>query len=225
MRILVIGGTGITGPYTVRRLHEMGHKVVIAHRGETEADLPPEVEHLHHPSFSGGYREGFEQFADEFKRFAPDIVLDMILYTERGARAVTQTFKGIAGRVIAISSVDVYRAFGRLHGTEPGPIEPMPLTEASPLRETNQPHGELYDKIAVERIIMGEPDLPGTILRWPAVHGPRTYRLFPYLKRMDDKRPAIPMRSDTAQWRWSRSYAENVAEATLLAVTNTQSIG
>src|SRR5688572_15059215 len=155
MHILVIGGTGFTGPYVVRRLNAMGHKVVVIHRGETEADLPPDVEHIHHPSFNSGNREGFGQFADEFRRLSPDVVLDMVPCTERGAQAVMQVFKGIAGRVVALSSIDVYRAYGRLHRTEPGPIEPMPLSEDAPLRATNQPHGETYDKIAVEQIVMG----------------------------------------------------------------------
>jgi hypothetical protein len=34
--------------------------------------------------------------------------------------------------------MDVYRACGVLHGTEPGPLEPLPLTEASPVRTTLQ---------------------------------------------------------------------------------------
>lgn len=239
MRILVIGGTGFVGPHIVRRLNEMGHKVIVAHRGETEADLPTDVEHLHHPAFSGGYREGFEQFAEEFKRFAPDVVLDMIPFTERSAQAVVQMFKGIAGRVVAISSMDVYRAAGRVNRTEPGPIEPTPLTEEAPLREKLFPaRGKTprevnlrwlddYEKILVEQIMLNEPALPGTILRWPAVYGPgdAQHRLFGYLKRMDDKRPAIILGEGLAKWHWSRGYAENMAEATVLAVTNTRSIG
>jgi nucleoside-diphosphate-sugar epimerase len=241
MRILVIGGTGFVGPHVVRRLVKMGHTLIVLHRGETEADLPSEVEHLHHPSFSGGYREGFEQFADEFKRFAPDVVLDMILFTERSAQALMQTFKGIAGRVVAISSMDVYRAAGRVNRTEPGPIEPMPLTEEAPLREklfpargktpreATDPQRWLddYEKILVEQIIMNEPALPGTILRWPAVYGPgdAQHRLFGYLKRMDDERPAIILGEGLAQWHWSRGYAENMAEATVRAVTDTYAIG
>ena len=51
MRVLVIGGTGITGPHVVRRLVEMGHEVTIFHRGQHEADLPPEVRHIHHAAY------------------------------------------------------------------------------------------------------------------------------------------------------------------------------
>jgi nucleoside-diphosphate-sugar epimerase len=40
---------------------------------------------------------------------------------------------------------------------------------------------------------MGTAGLPGTVLRLPTVYGPGDYqhRLFEYLKRMDDGRPAI----------------------------------
>jgi hypothetical protein len=44
------------------------------------------------------------------------------------------TFRGIAGRVVAASSCDVYRACGVLHGSEEGPLQSVPLTEDSELR-------------------------------------------------------------------------------------------
>jgi nucleoside-diphosphate-sugar epimerase len=44
--------------------------------------------------------------------------------------------------------------------------------------------------------------------------------LFEYLKRMDDKRPAIPLGGTTARWRWTRGYVENVAAAIALAATD-----
>jgi nucleoside-diphosphate-sugar epimerase len=40
---------------------------------------------------------------------------------------------------------------------------------------------------------MNQNEFPVTILRLPALYGPgdKRHRLFPYLKRMDDVRPAI----------------------------------
>ena len=40
--------------------------------------------------------------------------------------------RGVARRLVVISSQDVYRAYGRFHGKEPGPLEPLPVTEDSP---------------------------------------------------------------------------------------------
>jgi hypothetical protein len=36
-------------------------------------------------------------------------------------------FRGITDRVVALSSGDVYRGGGILHGTEPGPLQPVPF--------------------------------------------------------------------------------------------------
>ncbi len=79
-----------------------------------------------------------------------------------------------------------------------------------------------YEKILVEQVVMADPDLPGTILRLPMVYGPRDFRhrLFPYLQRIDDNRPAIVLAESIAQWRGPYGYVENVAEAIALAVTD-----
>jgi nucleoside-diphosphate-sugar epimerase len=230
MRILVIGGTGFSGPHVVRRLMNMGHEIVLFHRGQTEADLPDGVQHIL------GDREHLECLADEFMRFAPQIVLDMISGTEQQARGVMGVFTGVAQRAIAISSQDVYRAYGTIIGIEPGPIEPVPLTEESPLREKHFPYRERvdpshrayhYEKILVEQVFMSNPELPGTILRYPMVYGPRDsqHRLFQYLKRMDDSRPAIVLGQGMANWRWTKGYVENVAAAVVLAVTDERATG
>jgi nucleoside-diphosphate-sugar epimerase len=74
---------------------------------------------------------------------------------------------------------------------------------------------------------MADPELRGTVLRLPMVYGPHDYqhRLFPYLKRMDDKRPAIILEEPLAQWRGCRAYVDNVAEAIALAVTDDRAAG
>jgi nucleoside-diphosphate-sugar epimerase len=118
-----------------------------------------------------------------------------------------------------------------------GPPDPIPLHENAPLREAFYPHrtsemkpedfGYDYDKIFVERAVMCEPELPGTILRLAAVYGPHDpqHRLFNYLKRMDDQRPAILIAEQEARWQWTRGYVENVAAAIALAVTDERSAG
>lgn len=227
MRILVIGGTRFIGPPVVRRLSDMGHEVTVFHRGQVEADLPPAVTHLH------GDRQRLADFAEEFRRLAPDVVLDMAPFTEQDAQAVMATFRIIARRVVALSSQDVYRAYGRFHRTEPGPPEPVPLSEYAPLREKLYPYRgtgrglDDYDKMLVERAVTGSPILPGTVLRLPMVYGERDSqrRLFFELKRMDDGRSAILLEESFARWRWTRGYVENVAAAIALAVADERAAG
>ncbi len=237
MRILVIGGTGFIGSFLVRQLNEQGHDVAVFHRGQTSTALPPRVNHII------GDCKNLSANADQFKRFSPDVVLDTIPGTESSAQSLVSTIKGIAPLVVAASSIDVYRAYGRVRGFEPGPPDPIPIPEDGPLRQKLRPHSaeetmrmnkvfswfeDDYEKIEVERIIMGHPDLPGTILRLPAVYGPGDplHRLFfSGLKHVEDKRPAILIQEDLAGWRWSRGYMENVASAISLAVTDERATG
>jgi len=235
MRVLVIGGTNFMGPLVVQTLHAQGHDVTVFHRGKTTTDLPQGVREIF------GDRHPLANVASGIQKAEPDIVLDMIPALEQDAWDIMHTFRGIARRVVAISSQDVYRAFGRVNLKESGPIDLSLITEDSPLRENLYPYRsdprraeddplkwqDDYDKILVERIVMSDPDLPGTILRLPMVYGPGDYqhRMFAYLKRMDDQRPAILLDESEAKWKWTHGYVENVAAAIALAVTDERAAG
>src|SRR5215213_103178 len=226
MRILVIGGTGFIGPHVLRRLRAAGHEVTIFHRGETRAELPDGVREIH------GDRRDLPSFAAEFRAIAPDVALDMIAYTETDARALVSLFKTVARRAVVLSSADVYGAYGRLLGLETGAPAAHPLAEDAPVRANLYPYRARaagpddfkyhYEKILVERVVMSDAALAGTVLRLPAVYGPgdKQHRLFSYLKRMDDHRPFIMLGDAQARWGWTRGYVENVADAVTLAVTN-----
>ena len=214
MRVLILGGTGLTGPFTTRYLVDQGHQVTVFHRGQHYADLPSTVNRIL------GDRHELDRFAGEFERLAPEVVLDMLALTRDDAEMLMRVFRGVAQRVVVPSSIDVYRVYGRLHGTEPGPVDPIPLTEEAPLRERLSIHGEIYEKRWVEQVVLSDPQLPGTVLRYPMIYGPNDGgRTFHLVKRMIDNRLVILIDEGFAQWRASRGYAENVAWATVLAVT------
>jgi nucleoside-diphosphate-sugar epimerase len=237
MRILVLGGTGLTGPHVVKHLVEMGHDVTIFHRGEHEPDLPPGVKHVH----SDQAARPLAAIPDELRDLSPDVVVFMVPVGERDARIVVDAFKGAAGRMVAVSSMDVYRAYGLIHRSEQGPLEPVPFDEDAPLRQRFYPYrGDTpraeddptrfmddYDKILAERIIMGEPSMPGTVIRFPMVYGEgdRQHRLFEYLKRMEDNRPVILLSETVSRFRSSRGYTENVALAVALSATDERAAG
>jgi nucleoside-diphosphate-sugar epimerase len=220
MRVLLIGGTRLVGPPLVRELVAAGHEVTVFHRGQTEADLPAGVRHVH------GDVARFADHVDELKRGKPDVVVDLIAYRMEEGRRV-HLFKDVVRRAVVLSSADVYRAYGRIHRTEVGPADPVPLTEDSPLREKLSAQGERYNKTGVERAARSESGMPMTILRLPAIHGPGDFqhRQFSLIKRIDDGRPAILMDEIEADWKWTRGYVDNVAWAVALAVMDDRAAG
>jgi len=227
MRVLILGGTNQTGPFLVKRLHALGHQITVFHRGKHEAELPTGVNHLHGDMANPPL---------ELRRLAPDVVVHMWALTPAHAAAFVNCFRGAAGRAVVISSCDVYRAYGRLQRLEPGPPDPVPLTEDAPLRESRYPYRgktnarsddmDTYDKILVEQAVRAHVDLPATILRFPAVYGPNdSHRFGPWLQQMDAGITELKMQDRFAQWRWTHGFVEDVAEAVVLAVTNPRAAG
>src|SRR5438477_289945 len=78
---------------------------------------------------------------------------------------------------------------------------------------------ENYDKVQVEEAIRSDPELPATVLRLPMVYGPEDplHRLFPVVKRIEDRRPVILYERSHAQFVPCRGYVENVAHAIAMA--------
>jgi nucleoside-diphosphate-sugar epimerase len=225
MKILIIGGTSFIGPPVVHQLCAMGQEITVLNRGITKTQLPPEVKYIR------GDRHHLSDLKTELQQLAPDVVLDTIAYTESDAQMLMNTFRGIAQRVVVISSMDVYRAYDVLLGKETE-IVPVPLTEDSPLRQQLYPFRDMperplgapadYDKILVERVVISDANLPGTIVRLPMVYGAGDplHRLYPFIKRMDEHRPFIVLEESLANWRGCYGYVENLAHAIALAVTN-----
>ncbi|HYK41911.1 MAG TPA: NAD-dependent epimerase/dehydratase family protein [Thermoanaerobaculia bacterium] len=231
MRVLVVGGTGFLGTRVVTRLSQLGHEVAVYHRGVTEPALPFGVRHVHSPDAALPVRS----FPEELTGIAWDVVLATSPIGARDAGALMSAFRGVARRVVALSSGDVYRAYEVLRAADERPIEPMPLTEDAPLRETYLPYRNApglpphlfeYEKIFVEREVMSDPDLPGTVLRLPAIYGPgdAQHRLRPFWRRIERGMPVVLGREQAA-FRWTHGYVEDVAEAVVLAVCRERAKG
>lgn len=227
MKVLIIGGTRFIGPYVVRRLVDLGHNVMVFSRNPNYQGLPQGIWHIWEK------REALRSFKQELIKWAPDAVVDMCAYTEAQAQHAMAALKGVCGRIVLISSMDVYRGFDRFFlKTGSSALEPTPFTEDAPLRENFYPRRAQakdpsdiefdYEKIFVERTMSSDPGLACTILRLPAVYGPRDYRrrLLDTVKRMADERPFILMEAARAKWMWTWGYVENVACAIALAAVD-----
>jgi hypothetical protein len=166
MRVAAIGGTGFIGALVIARL-AAEHGVTVLHRGKHNPPLPSSVRRI------AGDRDNLSENAAEFRRLSPDVVLDMISGDERQARAVVDAFRGVARRLVTVSSMDVYRPYEVTLGLSPGPLEPVPRTEESPLRTVRYPNRNRslaaifdwvtpeYDKIDVERAALITSRKPG----------------------------------------------------------------
>ena len=189
-----------------------------------------------------GNRNELADCADEFRRAAPEVVVDAIAATGAQARMLVETFRRIARRTVVLSSGDVYLAHDILHRRHPGRSSITPLTETAALRESRYPDrgvsipdmgwvdAEFYDKIEVEREAFSETSLPCTILRLPMVYGPGDVtgirrRFEAWRKPMDDGSAEIPLSRAMAGWRAPWGCTENVAEAVSLAVEDERAAG
>jgi nucleoside-diphosphate-sugar epimerase len=211
----------------VRRLDALGHQVTVLHRGEREAGLPAGVGHAH-----GDLAHPPRQLLHP----PPDVVVHMWAMTEPDAQSFLDTFRGIASRAVVISSGDVYRAYGRFQRLESGPPDPVPLAENAPLRLSRYPYRKIapgddhwmgqYDKILVEQALMRQTQLPAAILRFPAIADSREHRRFQrWLQPMLRGEAELRIQDNWSTWRWTHGFAEDIAEAVVLAVTTPAAAG
>src|SRR5215472_14053021 len=75
-------------------------------------------------------------------------------------------------------------------------------------------------------VLMHQTDLPTSVLRFPAVVGPEEYlRLQRWLQPMLRGDMELRIQEGWARWHWTHGFAEDVAEAVVLAVANPCSRG
>jgi len=125
LRILILGGTGFTGPYQVRYALGRGHKVTTFNRGKTHpGELPNDIEQL------VGDRNGQ---LDALKNRQWDVVIDNPTTLPKWVRDAAQILKGNVERYVFISTISVYGE------VKTGPDEDAPTEKydgADPYKET-----------------------------------------------------------------------------------------
>lgn len=192
----------------MRRLHDAEADVTVLHRGRTSNPILPDVAHICDPGASYPITSFPRQALRDW-----DVVVHMVAMGTADAEAAVGAFAGRTGRLVVISSSDVYRAYGRLTKAEPGPPDPVPLSENAPLRSVFYPYrgmeeqigayAQSYEKILVERAVRSAPGIDWTILRLPKVYGPEDNGDLGSVYGF----AAVP------DWRWTHGHVRNVAAA------------
>ena len=213
MRVIVLGGTRFVGRAITEALTAAGHAVLVAHRGISEPDDFRDVQHLH------AERGAWPGHAPVFAAFGADAAVDVSAGYGPDARAALAALPpGIA--LVALSSVDVYRAYAALHaGIQ---TDPVPLTEESPLRTTRHIDGPKHENLDVEEAYLGAG---AAILRLGVVYGEHDYqrRFEPVLRRVRAGRARLPVGG--GGFLSSRVYAGDVARAVLTALETGRGAG
>ena len=127
LRILILGGTGFTGPFQVRYALSRGHQVTVFNRGRTHpGELPKEAEQLI------GDRNGK---LDALKGRTWDVVIDNPTTLPVWVRDAAAILKGNVDRYVFISTISVYADTSKVGMDETAPL--APYTGADAMKETN----------------------------------------------------------------------------------------
>jgi nucleoside-diphosphate-sugar epimerase len=219
LKVVVFGGTRFIGRAIVEELAAAGHELLIVHRGRLERDDLPPAQHLH------AERKELTAHRHELAAFKADAAVDCRALTRGDAEAVLEVLPASV-RLVVISSIDVYRAFGALNDDRE--TDAVPLTEDSPVRANRYPYrGKMpdmydYDKLDVEDVYLPHG---ATSVRLPMVYGERDYQLREefILRRLRAGRKRIPF--GAGMWLACRAYVRDVARGVHLVLRNPAAAG
>ncbi len=168
LRILILGGTGFTGPHQVKYALARGHKLTLFNRGRRPKDWPGEVEEL----------TGDREVAD-LKSLAGgrewDVCIDNPTGVPHWVRDAGRVLQGRVGQYVFISTLSVYASTEK-----PGMDEDAPLARysgADALKETRASliaDMNLYGPLKAACEAEAEKWFPGitTVLRPTLIVGP-----------------------------------------------------
>src|SRR5438445_11611338 len=128
LRILILGGTGFTGPFQVKYALSRGHKVTVFNRGKKHpGELPKEAEQL----IGDRNRQ-----LDALKNRKWDVCIDKPTTLPVWVRDAAQILKGNIDRYVFISTISVFSDVSKVNMDESGPLAEYKGADA--MKETQE---------------------------------------------------------------------------------------
>ncbi len=220
LNILILGGTGFTGPEQVEYALARGHKVTLFNRNRTRPDF-----------FKGKVEQLIGDLNDDVSALQGlkfDVVLDNPTTFPFWVRNAAQHLRGNIGHYIFISTESVYPDNSRPNMDETDGTTPMPA-DLDPYTTVRENAGRYYGALKTFAEQEAERQYPGkvTVVRPGLIVGPldRSDRFTYWPARIDRGgdviAPGTP--NDPTQWIDARDLAEwmvRLAEQTVLGTFN-----
>src|SRR5204862_5892541 len=179
-RAFLLGGSGQTGRALIPRLQERGWEVSIGSRGER--DLPQGLEHL---QVDRADTAALKRALGD----GVDVLVDFVAFEGEHAEQLLSLRDHIGSLVVLSRAAVYFEAEGPPKDDAAFPRLPVPLSERSP---TAPPAPAAYatKKAAIEQLLPGQDEVPSTLLRAGAIHGPWSSwaREWHFVKRVLDDR-------------------------------------
>jgi len=167
LKILILGGTGFTGPYQVRYALSRGHQLTLFNRGRRPQEWPAEVEELTGDRDKGDLKSlGGREW---------DVCIDNPAGLPSWVRDAGKVLAGKVKQYVFISTISVYSDASKRGRDESTPLEEYKGPDA--MAETRQTLGanmNLYGPLKAESEREAEKHFPGitTIIRPGLIVGP-----------------------------------------------------
>jgi nucleoside-diphosphate-sugar epimerase len=173
-RVLVVGGTGPTGPDVVRLLLDRGADVTVLHRGLHEPDARhepeglPDVPHLH----------ADPHFADHLRAALGDRSFDTVVATYGRMRVLAEVFAGRCERFVAVGGNPVHAGHLNRHATFPTGMRLLAGEDSPRARPGAGDRDRFATRVreAEEAVLAAgaRGAFAATYLRYPMVYGRRS---------------------------------------------------
>lgn len=169
LNLLILGGTGILGPWTVRRAIERGHSMTLFNRGFTNPHLFPELPKLR------GDRDEADLAALEGHEF--DAVIDTSAYVPSHVRATAGMAAKYARRYVLISTISVYADHSIPGADKSSPVREVTDEVADGVTTIRGAIDTDYGALKARCEVEAEKAMPGkvTVIRPGLISGPGDY--------------------------------------------------